>query len=498
VVSTGGPAATAAAAVRAGERTARSVVEEALAATSEADGQVRAYLRVLAEDARRAADSVDRAVAEGRDPGPLAGVPVALKDNLCTRGIPTTCASRILEGWRPPYDATVVNRLRTAGAVVVGKTNMDEFAMGSSTENSCVGPTRNPHDHGRVPGGSSGGSAAAVAAGMAPLALGSDTGGSIRQPAAFCGTVGMKPTYGAVSRYGLVAFASSLDQIGPFARTVADAALLLEVVAGHDPCDSTSLDRPAPSARRSLDAGVGGVRVGVCPELVQVAEPDVAARVGQAAEALAAAGASVEEIPVPELRYCLSAYYLIAPAEASSNLARYDGVRYGLRVDGPDVSAMNTATRTAGFGPEVKRRIMLGTYALSAGYYDAYYGQAQRVRTLVIQAFARAYEQVDVLLGATAPTTAFPIGDRVDDPMAMYRSDVCTIPSNLAGHPAISVPYGTGDDGLPVGVQVLAPALGEELLFQVASAVEAAAPDVRAPGGAASEQRSEAAGRTAR
>ncbi len=476
-VQAAGPAADLAASVRSGERTAGAVLEEVLAVTAEADGRVGAYLRVMAEEARRDAAAVDQAVSEGRDPGLLAGVPVAVKDNLCTRGTPTTCASRILEGWRPPYDATVVTRLRAAGALIVGKTNMDEFAMGSSTENSYAGPTRNPHDHDRVPGGSSGGSAAAVAAGMAPLALGSDTGGSIRQPAAFCGVVGMKPTYGVVSRYGLVAFASSLDQVGPFALTVADAALLLEAVAGHDPCDSTSLDRPAPSLRGSLDAGVEGVRVGVCPELVQVAAPDVAARVHQAAEALAAAGAVVEEVPVPELGYGLSAYYLIAPAEASSNLARYDGVRYGLRVDGPDVSTMNTATRTAGFGPEVKRRIMLGTYALSAGYYDAYYGQAQRVRTLVTRAFARAYARVDVLLGATAPTTAFPLGERVDDPMAMYRSDVCTIPSNLAGHPAISVPFGTGDDGLPVGVQVLAPALGEELLCRVAAAVEVAARD---------------------
>jgi aspartyl-tRNA(Asn)/glutamyl-tRNA(Gln) amidotransferase subunit A len=465
-----------AAAVRGGERSARSVVEEALASTAGADDGIHAFVILLADEARSAADAVDQAVAAGRDPGPLAGVPVALKDNLCTRGIPTTCSSRILEGWRPPYDATVVARLRAAGAVVVGKTNMDEFAMGSSTESSCTGPTRNPRDPDRVPGGSSGGSAAAVAAGFVPLALGSDTGGSIRQPAAFCGVVGMKPTYGAVSRYGLVAFASSLDQIGPFAGSVADAALLLEVIGGHDPADSTSLTEPTPPAGRSLDAGVDGLRVGVCPELVDGADPDVAGRVRQAAEALAGAGASVEEVSVPELRYGLSAYYLIAPAEASSNLARYDGVRYGLRVDAPDVTAMNTATRTAGFGAEAKRRIMLGTYALSAGYYDAYYGKAQRVRTLVIEAFSRAYERVDVLLGATAPSTAFPIGDRVDDPMAMYLSDVCTIPSNLAGHPAISVPFGTGDDGLPVGVQVLAPALAEELLFRVAAAVEAAAP----------------------
>ncbi|HVX21855.1 MAG TPA: Asp-tRNA(Asn)/Glu-tRNA(Gln) amidotransferase subunit GatA [Acidimicrobiales bacterium] len=466
--------------VRSGRRSARSVAEAALAAVAAGDGDVHAFLLVTDAAALAAADRVDQMVAAGRDPGPLAGVPVALKDNLCTNGIPTTCGSRILDGWRPPYDATVVDRLRAAGAVVVGKTNLDEFAMGSSTENSAFGPTRNPRDTARVPGGSSGGSAAAVAAGFVPLALGSDTGGSIRQPAALCGVVGMKPTYGTVSRYGLVAFASSLDQIGPFATTVADAALLLAAIGGHDPRDSTSLDRPAPAGGfldgGSQDGGVEGLRVGVCTELVDGVAPDVARRVRQAADALAAAGASVQDLSVPELRYGLSAYYLLAPAEASSNLARYDGVRYGLRVPAADVAAMNTATRTAGFGPEVKRRIMLGTYALSAGYYDAYYGQAQRVRTLVIRAFDRAYADVDVLLGATAPSTAFPLGDRVDDPMAMYLSDVCTIPSNLAGHPAISVPFGTGDDGLPVGVQVLAPALAEPTLFRVAAAIEAAAP----------------------
>jgi aspartyl-tRNA(Asn)/glutamyl-tRNA(Gln) amidotransferase subunit A len=467
-------AADLAAAVRSGDRSARSVVEEALAAMA-ADIDLHAFVHVMVDEARSEADAVDEAVAAGRDPGPLAGVPVALKDNLCVRGVPTTCSSRILEGWRPPYDATVVARLRAAGAVAVGKTNMDEFAMGSSTENSSSGPTRNPADPSRVPGGSSGGSAAAVAAGMVPLALGSDTGGSIRQPAALCGVVGMKPTYGAVSRYGLVAFASSLDQIGPFAATIADAALLYDVMAGHDPADSTSL-RDVPRASGRLDAGVEGLRVGLCTDLFDGASPDVVKRVHEAAEALTKEGASVEEVAVPELRYGLSAYYLIAPAEASSNLARYDGVRYGLRVEGADVSAMNTATRTAGFGDEVKRRIMLGTYALSAGYYDAYYAQAQRVRTVVIEAFSRAYERVDVLLGATTPTTAFAIGERVDDPLAMYASDLFTVCSNLAGHPAVSVPFGTGDDGLPVGVQVLAPALGEELLFQVAAAVEAAAP----------------------
>ena len=388
----------------------------------------------------------------------------------------TTCGSKILDGWRPPYDATVVEALRRAGAIALGKTNMDEFAMGSSTENSAFGPTRNPRDTGKVPGGSSGGSAAAVAAGFVPLGLGSDTGGSIRQPAALCGVVGMKPTYGRVSRYGLVAFASSLDQIGPIATTVADAALLFDVVAGHDPRDSTSLPSAPEPTLASVDAGAEGIRVGVCRDLVDGCAPDVAARVQEAADALADAGAKVEEVSVPEFAYGLSAYYLIAPAEASSNLARYDGVRYGLRVDGEDVEAMNTATRTAGFGAEVKRRVMLGTYALSAGYYDAYYAQAQRVRTLVMRAFDRAYESVDVLLGATAPTTAFDIGAKVDDPMAMYMNDVCTIPSNLSGHPAISVPFGTGADGLPVGVQVLAPALGEAVLFRVARVVEAHAP----------------------
>jgi aspartyl-tRNA(Asn)/glutamyl-tRNA(Gln) amidotransferase subunit A len=462
--------------VRAGTRTAREVAEEALATVAAENDRFNAFLHVLDDEARAQADAVDTLVAQGRDPGPLAGVPVALKDNLCTRGHATTCGSRILEGWRPPYDATVVERLRQAGAVALGKTNMDEFAMGSSTENSAFGPTRNPRGTGKVPGGSSGGSAAAVAAGFAPLALGSDTGGSIRQPAALCGVVGMKPTYGRVSRYGLVAFASSLDQIGPFATTVQDAALLFDVIAGHDPLDSTSLPSAAEPTLPGLDEGVEGLRVGLCRDLVEGCAADVVARVRQAADALAKSGAKVEEVSVPEFSYGLSAYYLIAPAEASSNLARYDGVRYGLRVDGDDVEAMNTATRTAGFGAEVKRRVMLGTYALSAGYYDAYYAQAQRVRTLVMQAFDRAYESYDVLLGATAPTTAFDLGAKVDDPMAMYMNDVCTIPSNLSGHPAISVPFGTGEDGLPVGVQVLAPALGEAMLFRVARVVEAHTP----------------------
>ncbi len=462
--------------VRAGTRSAREVVDEHLDAITRREADIHAFNIVLADEARAAADAVDAAVARGDDPGPLAGVPLALKDNMCTRGVPTTCSSRILEGWRPPYDATVVERLRAAGAVVIGKTNLDEFAMGSSTENSAFGPTRNPHDLTRVPGGSSGGSAAAVAAGFAPLALGSDTGGSIRQPAALCGVVGVKPTYGLVSRYGLVAFASSLDQIGPFAATVEDAALLLEAIAGHDPCDSTSIARPAPALVAGLDEGVSGLRIGIVEEMTEIdgIEPSVRAAVRAAAAGLEAAGAKVDTVSVPSATYGISAYYLIAPAEASSNLARYDGVRYGLRVDAPDVAHMNAATREEGFGREVKRRIMLGTYALSAGYYDAYYGQAQRVRTLILRDFERVYEQFDVLIAATSPTVAFALGAKTADPLAMYLCDVCTVPANLSGHPAMSVPFGTGDGGLPVGVQVLAPALGEATMFRAARAIEAA------------------------
>ena len=458
--------------VRSGSRRARDVVEEHLARIAGRDGELHAFLTVMGDEARAAADAVDRVVASGGDPGPLAGVPVALKDNMCTRGVPTTCASRILEGWRPPYDATVVTRLRAAGAIVIGKTNLDEFAMGSSTENSAFGPTRNPHDRTRVPGGSSGGSAAAVAAGLVPVGLGSDTGGSIRQPAALCGVVGVKPTYGAVSRYGLIAFASSLDQIGPLASSVGDAAALLEAIGGHDPLDSTSIDAPAPQVTGGLNDGVEGLRVGIVRELMHDIDADVVARVEIAARALEKEGASVDEVSVPAAVHGLSAYYLIAPAEASSNLARYDGVRYGLRVDGEDITEMYNETRAEGFGPEVKRRIMLGTYALSAGYYDAYYGQAQRVRTLIIRDFDAVYADHDLLLAPTAPTTAFALGAKTGNPLTMYLSDVCTIPSNLAGHPAISVPYGTGDDGLPVGVQLLAPALAEPVMFRAAAALE--------------------------
>jgi aspartyl-tRNA(Asn)/glutamyl-tRNA(Gln) amidotransferase subunit A len=459
--------------VRSGRRSARDVVEEHLARIAERDAELHAFNLVLADEARAAAVVIDDQVAAGEDPGPLAGVPVALKDNLCTRGIPTTCSSRILEGWRPPYTATVVDRLVAAGGIVIGKTNLDEFAMGSSTENSAFGPTRNPHDPTRVPGGSSGGSSAAVAAGFAALGLGSDTGGSIRQPAALSGVVGMKPTYGAVSRYGLVAFASSLDQIGPFGTTVGDAAVLFDVIAGHDALDSTSIPDPIGPVTPSLDDGIDGLRIGLITELREGIEPDVLARVDAAADALASAGAKVDEVSVPAVVYGLTAYYLIAPAEASSNLARYDGVRYGLRVDAADTAAMNAATRAAGFGDEVKRRIMLGTYALSAGYYDAYYGKALKVRRLISDDFARAYADFDLLLAPTTPSVAFPIGAKTADPYLMYLNDICTIPSNLAGHPAISVPYGTGTGGLPVGVQLLAPPLQEALLFRGARALEA-------------------------
>jgi len=472
-VSAPRPSAYLANAVRSGGRSAVEVLEESLAAIDAGDGEVHAFNLVMADEARAQAVAVDRTVANGEDPGPLAGVPVALKDNLCTRGVPTTCSSRILEGWRPPYDATVVTRLQRAGAVVVGKTNMDEFAMGSSTETSAFGPTRNPHHTGRVPGGSSGGSAAAVAAGFVPLALGSDTGGSIRQPAALCGVVGMKPTYGTVSRYGLVAFASSLDQIGPFAATVADAALLFDVIGGHDPADSTSLNRPTPRVLSVLDDGVAGLTVGVLAELLDGADPDVVARVRQAADALAAAGARVEEASVPEVVLGLSAYYLIAPGEASSNLARYDGVRYGLRRDAEDTVAMNTATRSAGFGAEVKRRIMLGTYALSSGYYDAYYGTAQRVRTRIAEDFHEAFASFDFIVAPTSPTTAFELGAKAQDPLAMYLSDFCTVPMSLAGIPAISIPSGLSE-GLPVGFQLAGPAFSENRLFDAAYALERA------------------------
>jgi aspartyl-tRNA(Asn)/glutamyl-tRNA(Gln) amidotransferase subunit A len=450
---------------------ATTEVETSLTAISQRNAELNVFLYVDEDGARAAAYQVDERIARG-EKLPLAGVPVALKDNLCTEGIPTTCSSKILEGWRPPYTATVVERLLAAGAIPMGKTNLDEFAMGSSTENSAFGPTLNPLDPRRVPGGSSGGSAAAIAAGMTPISLGSDTGGSIRQPAALCGVVGIKPTYGLVSRYGVIAFASSLDQVGPFAANVADAALTLEVIAGHDRMDSTSLPETSPSLVAHLKDGVAGRRVGYVKELVDGSDPDVAAAVAAAVEVLRAQGATIVEMSIPELQLGLSAYYLIAPAEASSNLARYDGVRFGLRVGGDDVAGMNEATRTAGFGAEVKRRIMLGTYALSAGYFDAYYGQALKVRTLTINAFQKAYADVDFLIGATTPSVAFPFGSKTKDPMAMYLNDVFTIPSNLAGDPAVSVPFGRGEANLPIGVQLLGPGRSEAGLLAAAQVLE--------------------------
>jgi aspartyl-tRNA(Asn)/glutamyl-tRNA(Gln) amidotransferase subunit A len=461
-----------AASVRSGAVKAADLVETHLAAIAEREADIHAFNHVMADEARAAAAAVDEAVARGDDPGPLAGVTVALKDNMCTRGVPTTCSSRILEGWRPPYDATAVSALRAGGAVAIGKTNLDEFAMGSSTENSAFGPTRNPHDTGRVPGGSSGGSAAAVAAGFSHFSLGSDTGGSIRQPAALCGVVGVKPTYGYVSRYGLVAFASSLDQIGPFTNSVEDSALVLDVIGGHDPHDSTSIPRQHPSLVDATRQGVEGLRVGRITDLPEGADPDVQERLEAAFVALQAAGATIVDVEVPAFTFGLTAYYLIAPAEASSNLARYDGVRYGMRVDAADTNAMYGATREAGFGDEVKRRIMLGTYALSAGYYDAYYGKALKVRRLIHDDFERAYQQADVLLTPTSPSVAFEFGSKGDNPLAMYLCDTYTIPTNLAGHPGMSVPYGTGAHGLPVGVQVLAGTLQEPSMFRAAAALE--------------------------
>ena len=450
------------------------MLEQHLARIAEREGEINAFNLVTTEQARATAQQVDADIKAGKPVGALAGVPVALKDNMCTRGIETTCSSKILEGWKPPYDATVVTRLQQAGAVMVGKTNLDEFAMGSSTENSAFGPTKNPLDTSRVPGGSSGGSAAAVAAGFAAASLGSDTGGSIRQPASLCGLVGVKPTYGLVSRQGIVAFASSLDQVGPFTHTVADAALMMEVIGGHDPLDSTSLPQPMPSLSSVLGQGVKGMRIGRLADMPNGCEPEVLARMDAAYVALQAAGATIVDISLPSLSYCLTAYYLVAPAEASSNLARYDGVRYGMRVETGDLHSMYGATRAAGFGAEVKRRIMLGTYALSAGYFDAYYGKALKVRRLIANDFAAAYEKCDVILTPTSPTVAFPLGDKTSDPLTMYLCDIFTIPTNLAGHAAMSVPFGTGAHNMPVGVQVLAPALGEQTMFRVAAELERA------------------------
>ncbi|HEX6843956.1 MAG TPA: Asp-tRNA(Asn)/Glu-tRNA(Gln) amidotransferase subunit GatA [Actinomycetota bacterium] len=463
------------AAIASGELRPREIVESSLARIDAVDGRIGAILTPTAQLARERADELDVYLSTGAPQSAVAGIPVALKDVLTTNGIRTTCGSRILESYVPPYDATAWTRLSGAGAVLVGKTNCDEFAMGSSNETSAYGPVRNPWDLERVPGGSSGGSAAAVAAGEAVWALGTDTGGSVRQPASLCGVVGLKPTYGRISRYGLIAFASSLDTVGTFTRSVPDAAAMLSVLAGNDPRDATSIDAPVPDYAASLGGGIRGLRVGVIAEAFgEGVAPAVADSVRRAVDRLAGIGADVGEVSLPHAEYALSAYYLIAPSECSSNLARYDGVRYGLRAEGEhdDSVAMMFATRGAGFGPEVKRRIMLGTYALSAGYYEAYYGQAQKVRTLVIEDYRTAFERFDVLVSPTSPTTAFRIGEKADDPMAMYLNDIFTIPANLAGVPAISIPSGLDERGLPIGVQLTAPPLDEPTLLRAAHALE--------------------------
>jgi aspartyl-tRNA(Asn)/glutamyl-tRNA(Gln) amidotransferase subunit A len=467
--------------VAGGETSAVEVTRAHLDRIATVDDRVHAFLHVDTEGALAAARTVDERRAAGEQLGPLAGVPVAVKDVLTTKGVPTTVGSKILEGWRPPYDSTIVERLRAAGTVMLGKTNMDEFAMGSSTEYSAYGPTRNPWDLDRIPGGSGGGSAAALAAYEAPLSIGSDTGGSIRQPGAVTGTVGAKPTYGGTSRYGLVAFSSSLDTPGPCARTVLDAALLHAVIGGHDPRDSTSIPKPVPdvvaAAKLGATGDLTGVKLGVVTEFSgEGAEPGVLAAFRDAVEALTKLGAEIVEVSCPHFKYALPAYYLIAPSECSSNLARFDGVRFGLRVgdDGNrSLEEVMSLTRDAGFGPEVKRRIMLGTYALSSGYYDAYYGQAQKVRTLITRDFTAAFEQVDALISPTTPFVAFPMGARTSDPYQMYLADLFTIPSNLYGGPGISVPCGLSE-GLPVGLQVMAPTMADDRMYRVAAALESA------------------------
>ena len=477
-----------AAGLAAGELTSQQVTREHLERIEAVDGPVHAFLHVDADGAMAAAAESDARREAGAERGPLDGVPIAVKDVLATTGLPTTCGSKILEGWVPPYDATVVRLVKEAGLPILGKTNMDEFAMGSSTEHSAYGPTRNPWDLERIPGGSGGGSAAAVAAFMAPLALGTDTGGSIRQPGAVTGTVGVKPTYGGVSRYGLVALANSLDQVGPVTRTVADSAALHALIGGHDRRDSTSIDQPLPdlvaAARQGAAADLSGMKVGVITELSGEGwQPGVMSRFTESLALLEQAGAEVVEVSCPTFVHALATYYLILPAEASSNLAKFDAMRYGLRVlpegvDSPSAEEVMRATRDAGFGDEVKRRIILGTYALSSGYYDAYYGTAQRVRTLISRDFEAAFGQVDVLVSPTAPTTAFKLGEKLDDPLAMYLNDLATIPANLAGVPGISLPSGLADeDGLPAGFQVLAPAMADDRLYRVGAALEAALHD---------------------
>ncbi|MBB1495329.1 Asp-tRNA(Asn)/Glu-tRNA(Gln) amidotransferase subunit GatA [Propioniciclava sp. MC1595] len=466
--------------IAARELTAVEVTEAFLAQIERVDGDVHAFLHVDAEGARAQAAAVDARLDAGEELGPLAGVPIAVKDLFCQAGVPTTAASKILEGWRPPYSATIVQRVLDAGLVVLGKTNLDEFAMGSSTETSAYGTTRNPWDLDRIPGGSGGGSAAALAAFQAPLALGTDTGGSIRQPGAVTGTVGVKPTYGGASRYGVIAMASSLDQPGPCARTVLDAALLHEVICGHDPMDSTSIDAPVPPVVEAARSGdIAGMRIGVVKELGgEGYEPGVELRFREAVAALEAAGAEVVEVSCPHFTYALGAYYLIMPSEVSSNMARYDAMRYGLR-SGDDgtrsTEEVMNLTRAEGLGAEVKRRIIIGTYALSSGYYDAYYGSAQKVRTLISRDFDAAFEQVDVLVSPATPTTAFLVGEKLSDPLAMYKSDLCTIPSNMAGNTAGSFPCGVApEDGMPVGLQVMAPPQADDRVYRVGAALERA------------------------
>jgi aspartyl-tRNA(Asn)/glutamyl-tRNA(Gln) amidotransferase subunit A len=463
-----------------GETTSVELTQAHLDRVSAVDGQIKAFLHVDTEGALAQAKDVDARRATGEKLSPIAGIPLALKDVLAQKGVPTTAGSKILQGWRPPYDSTVVSKLKSAGVVIMGKTNMDEFAMGSSTENSGYGPTFNPWDLTRTPGGSSGGSAAAVSAFEAPLAIGSDTGGSIRQPAALTGIVGVRPTYGAVSRFGLIAYSSSLDQAGPFGRTVLDTALLHEVMAGHDPKDATSINAPVPAVVNAAKSGdVKGMKIGVIKQLQgEGYQKGVQTRFDESLQVLASLGAEIVEVDCPSFEYALAAYYLIAPSECSSNLARFDAMRYGLRtgdVDGASAEAVMSATRNAGFGREVKRRIILGTYALSSGYYDAYYGSAQKIRTLIIQDYAKAFAKADVLVSPTAPTTAYKIGEKVDDPMAMYLGDVATIPVNLAGICGMSLPAGLADeDNLPVGFQIMAPAMQDQRLYQAGAALEAA------------------------
>jgi aspartyl-tRNA(Asn)/glutamyl-tRNA(Gln) amidotransferase subunit A len=460
--------------LQSGELTAVALTEAHLARIEHLDPQVKAFLQVTPDKALAQAQAADQAIRRGQS-APLLGVPIAVKDVLSTEGIPTTCGSRILAGYIPPYNATVVERILQAGAVILGKTNTDEFAMGSSTENSGYFTTHNPWDLARVPGGSSGGSAAAVASQMSPLALGTDTGGSVRQPGSFCGVVAVKPSYGRVSRYGLIAFASSLDVVGTFGRTVADAALLLQTIAGYDAKDSTSMNTPVPDYLTSLGREIKGLKIGVPREyFIDGMQPEVETAVRQAIAQLETLGAEIHEISLPHTEYALATYYLIAPAEASANLARYDGVRYGQRQTEPDLWSTYKSTRGQGFGAEVKRRIMIGTYALSAGYYDAYYGKAQKVRTLIKQDFEKAFAQVDVIATPTAPSTAFRIGDRADDPMQMYLQDVFTLPASLAGICGLSMPCGFDQLGLPIGLQLIGPFFQEEVILQTAYAYETA------------------------